>query len=533
VSPAGRRERRHSAEARLSPSRLDPRYRDADFTARSRMESGETRNLSDYLGVLRRRIRLIIFIVLLAGGVALALSLARSAVYEASTNLQFTDPGLQASGVLSAGTVDFFPQNEAGAGAARVTREDVLRDASHALGGDPTPDQLRSDTSVAVNTGNNLVSVTVSADTAKKAAREANQLATSVTNLTREDARNFYEQRATTLPKGTSSAAVKERLRTLAAVAEPVTIVRPAEVPDSPASPKPVRDTLIAVFLGLMLGIGIAFVRETLDKRATDAHEVQRRLGLPLVGYVRKDSLGMVGLSRNGANGAGPVSEADLEAFRILRKNVDFLGGDEELKVIAVTSPLPEEGKSTVASWYAYASALVGKRTVLVECDFRRPVHAARLGFDAEPGLSDYLASEANPQQVLRTIEVHGRSAENLAVIPAGGTVLQPTEMLASKRYRDFLNQLRKVYDRVVIDCAPLLPVGDTLEIVPQVDGVLLCVRLRQTTIDQAAAAKQTVEHLPEKPMGLVVTGLTRGSDDDYYGYYSSEMAQATEGVVA
>jgi non-specific protein-tyrosine kinase len=106
--------------------------------------------------------------------------------------------------------------------------------------------------------------------------------------------------------------------------------------------------------------------------------------------------------------------------------------------------------------------------------------------------------------------------------------------MLASKRYSEFLAELRKVYDLVVLDCAPLLPVGDTLEVLPNVDGVLLCVRLRQTTLDQAAAAKQAMERLPEKPTGLVITGLTRGSDDDYYGYYSTaESARIGEGTTA
>jgi succinoglycan biosynthesis transport protein ExoP len=493
------------------------------------MESGETRNLSDYLAVLRRRWKLIALITLLAGGVSLGIALARSAVYEASTDLQFTDPGLQAGGVLGAGTIDFFPQNEAGAGAARVTRADVLRDASRALGGTPTADELKSDTSVSVSTANSLVTVTTKADTAELAAREANQLAASVKKLTRNDAMDFYEQAAKTVPHGPGASAVRQQLRARGAVADPVEIVKPASVPASPASPKPVRDTVIALFLGLMLGIAAAFLRENLDRRATDAHEVQKRLAIPLVGYVRKDSLGMVGMSKNGS---GLVSEADLEAFRILRKNVDFLGRDEELQVVAVTSPLPEEGKSTVAAWYAYASGLVGKRTILVECDFRRPVIASRLGFEPVPGLSEYLAGESEPKEVLRTIEVQGRGAENLPVIPAGSTVLQPTEMLASKRFQDFLSQLRKVYDLVVIDCAPLLPVGDTLEVLPQVDGTLLCVRLKQTTLDQAAAAKQVMEHLPEKPTGLVITGLTKGSDNDYYGYYSS-VESSREGAMA
>jgi len=116
-------------------------------------------------------------------------------------------------------------------------------------------------------------------------------------------------------------------------------------------------------------------------------------------------------------------------------------------------------------------------------------------------------------------------------VIPAGGTVLQPTEMLASRGFEEFLRQLKEAYDLVVIDCAPLLPVGDTLEVLPQVDAVLLCVRLRQTTLDQAAAANEVMEHLADKPKGLVITGLTRGGEDDYYGYYSSSSEQSKTGV--
>src|SRR4051812_49750722 len=100
------------------------------------MESGETRNLSDYLGVLRRRWRLIALVTLLAGAAAFTLSQVRSKTYEASADLQFTNPSLQAGGIIGGGgSVDFFPANASGAGAARVTRADVLKDASRALGG--------------------------------------------------------------------------------------------------------------------------------------------------------------------------------------------------------------------------------------------------------------------------------------------------------------------------------------------------------------------------------------------------------------
>jgi capsular exopolysaccharide synthesis family protein len=489
------------------------------------MEPVETRTLSDYLGVLRRRFWLIAGITLLAGAIAVAISLVRSETYKATTTLSFEDPALQAGGVVGTGSVDFFPQKSAAAGAEAMTRPDVLEEATIALGGDITPDDLKSDTSVEVDATSNLVTATVSADNAEAAAQKANALATATQSVVRDEARDFYTERALTVGDGPGAGLVKSRLNTLAAVAEPADIVRQAEVPDSPSSPKLVRDTLIALFLGLLIGIGAAFVRETLDRRATDARELQRRLGIPLVGYVRKDSLGMVGTS---ANGSGRVAGADLESFRILRTNVDFLGGDGPPNVVAVTSPLPKEGKSTVAAGFAYANALAGRRTILVESDLRRPVSAARLGFDPEPGLSDYLAADARPQEVLRTIDVEGREAEELAVIPAGKMVQHPTEMLASDDYPEFLGQLRRDYELVVIDCAPLLPVGDTLELLPHVDGVLLCVRLGQTTIEQATAAREVAGRLPDKPMGLVITGLSRGGDDDYYGYYSSADKKRT-----
>jgi capsular exopolysaccharide synthesis family protein len=280
-----------------------------------------------------------------------------------------------------------------------------------------------------------------------------------------------------------------------------------------------VRDTILALILGLLVGIGAAFLRNALDRRIKDSHQIQHELGIPLVGYVRADALGLAGVGRNGDSF---VSEDDLEAFRILRRNVDFLAGDEEISSVVVTSALPEEGKSTVAAWFAYVSAVAGRRTLLVECDLRRPVLATRFGVDRAPGLSDYLAGEAKPKDVLRSVNVHGREAVDvLPLIPAGENTFQPTEMIGSKKFKAFLDQTTRAYDIVIFDSAPLLPVGDTLELIPQVDAVLLCVRLGQTTKDQAQAAKQAMTHLPDKPTGLVVTGVRRGSDDDYYGYYS------------
>jgi capsular exopolysaccharide synthesis family protein len=275
---------------------------------------------------------------------------------------------------------------------------------------------------------------------------------------------------------------------------------------------------LLAALLGLLVGVGAAFLRNSLDRRWTDSHEIQRELGLPLVGSVREDILGHT-VSANGDRG---LTEEDLEAFRILRTNVEFMVKDRKLGMLAVTSALPEEGKSTVAAGFAYASALAGRRTVLVECDFRRPVMATRTGVERAPGLSEYLGGNGTikPAEILRPLPVRGGVA-SLPVIPAGESSFHPAEMIASDRFRDFLDQIGRAYDLVVLDTAPLLPVGDTLELLPLVDSTLLCVRLGQTTREQGQAAKVAMEHLPEKPTGLVVTGIRPGSEGDYYGYYS------------
>jgi capsular exopolysaccharide synthesis family protein len=207
---------------------------------------------------------------------------------------------------------------------------------------------------------------------------------------------------------------------------------------------------------------------------------------------------------------------------------MNLLARNQEISSLAVTSALPEEGKSTVAAWYAYVNAAAGRSTLLVECDFRRPVLAERFGTKAVPGLSDYLAGTVDPQDVIRTLGVPGRDvAATLVLIPIGANVDHSTEMIGSERFEEFLSEVTEAYDIVVFDSAPLLAVGDTLELVPQVDGVLFCVRLGHTTREHAQAAKQAMGLLPEKPTGLVITGVRRGSGDDYYGYSYAPTSRA------
>jgi tyrosine-protein kinase len=315
------------------------------------------------------------------------------------------------------------------------------------------------------------------------------------------------------------------QLETLGDVNRPVEVVRRAQEPDGPIAPRPVRDTIIGGVLGLVFGLLLAFALAALDRRLRSTAEVQEELDLPVVGRIGTKLLGTAALPS--ANGR--PDEPDLEAVRMLRTNIDFLGAGAPLRTVVVTSALPEEGKSTVAvALAATAATRPGARVLLMECDLRRPVLAERLGLRAHPGLSDYLAGHAAPADVLQTFALPGAGdgGPRLVCITAGTAVPRPAELLQTERMKELVAQLREVYDLVVLDATPLLAVVDALELVTGSDGVLFCVRAGRTTREQARAAAEALAKLPARPTGVVVTGL-RASEDQAYGSYSYIYGEA------
>ncbi len=231
--------------------------------------------------------------------------------------------------------------------------------------------------------------------------------------------------------------------------------------------------------------------------------------------------------------GQRSIADMDLEAFRIMRRNLEFLDVDRPAKVVAVSSPLPQEGKTTVAASLAIAAATGGKRVLLLECDLRHPTLPGRIGAQEKPGLADYLVGDSEPSDVLQIIEFsdphhsdngHGPRGPQLAYVSAGSPTPEPAELLASQRFEQLLSDVREVYDLVIVDTPPMLPVVDTLEIFPQVDALILCIRVRQTTRDQALGARQAIARFPERPVGIVVTG-TSASDESAYGAYGTTYA--------
>lgn len=480
--------------------------------------------------VLRRNALIIVFTVSLAVGASIGLSAATDPVYESRSAVAFNDESadLQALGIPA--SPDFQPDKAAAAQAERITRPDVVSEVRRTLRVDLSVAEIQDAVSTQVEPASNLVSIIVEAPTAELAARLANGLASSVRDdaTTRVKARyragGLSAQRRASRLRGDRNLARRAvfedqaaRLLALATFATPVDVVRTAEIPESPSSPKPVRNAVLAALLGLILGVGGVFLRQAFDRRLREPDDVRAVLDVPVVGHVATAALGRSPFPA--AGGKAAVPEALSEGFRIIRTNAGFLDRDGRSRTIVVTSPLPEEGKSTVATGLAWAEAHASRSTLLVDCDLRRPTVAERLGLTPSPGLAEFLLGQAEPADILRTVDA-GDGAQ-LVVIPAGRVVSNHAELLESPRFAEFLAQVSDVYDRVVIDTAPVLPVSDTLSLLPLVDLALLCVRLGQTTRDDAEAARTVLENAPGATVGVVITAADRAASPYYAGSYA------------
>lgn len=498
-------------------------------------EPSDTTTLDHYLRVLRQHRRLIVVVAFICSATALALALNQEPRYEATASMSFKDDSqaLGAAGIVVQRSQE--PAQVANQAAGTLTRDAIMNVVRKRLREKATVEDLQSRVSAVADPASNLVVITAKARTGKGAAALANTtaiVARDTTNQRAQDAARSeiatVRKRLARLDKGdTVDRRLQQeqlaRLEAFSAFSASATINAVAAVPSSPSSPKPVLSTFIGLFLGIIIGVGLAFIRNTLDRRLRRPTEIAATLGLPLLGVVPADKLAIVPRS-----GVGPEAEG-LEGFRILRTNVDFLDFDNPPRTVLVTSAMPEEGKSTVAVGLAVSGAATGRRTLLVECDLRRPVHAERLGLAKTPGLTDFLSGAAQPPDVLQTrpVDLGGDAATarvpgtalDLVCIAAGTQTDRPAEMLVSNRFKDFLAEVSSVYDLVVIDAPPLLPVADTLELVPQVDAVLFCVRSARTTRDQARAGIAALERFPARPTGLVVTDV-RMNDGDVGGYY-------------
>lgn len=216
-------------------------------------------------------------------------------------------------------------------------------------------------------------------------------------------------------------------------------------------------------------------------------------------------------------NPLAPVSES----YRTLRTNIKFSSVDKDIKVIMLTSSGPGEGKSTTASNLAVVMAQVGNKTIIIDCDQRKPTLHKVFGLSNELGISDILAKEIKFEEA-----VQGTGQENLHVITSGTRPPNPAELVASGAMKDFLESLREKYDTIIIDTPPIIAVTDAQLLSRYADGCILVIASQQADRDAAMKAKALLEKVDAKILGVVLNKVDlshKGYYGAYYSYYSED----------
>lgn len=316
------------------------------------------------------------------------------------------------------------------------------------------------------------------------------------------------------------STVVEALEQTASASASPVklTVTHPARVPSSPISPNVRLNIGLAVLIGLVLGLSFAFLREVLENTVKDPAELAEHSGLPVLGVVPWDKRAPEGPISFRADAHG----GRAEGYRQMRTNLQFVDVDNPPRVIAVTSALPGEGKTHTAMNLAAALAEAGQRVCLIEADLRRPTVAAALGIIGEVGMTSVLIGRASVEDVIQPL------GDNFSVIASGQVPPNPSELLNSETFRRTVAKVRELFDVVVVDTAPLLPVADGSQIAAHAEATVLVVRASRTTREQITRAVETLKNVGVTPVGVVLSMAPhRGSG---YSYYYEEYRPARPG---
>ena len=346
---------------------------------------------------------------------------------------------------------------------------------------------------------------------------------------------------------------------------EEVTIIRPAGEPTAPIGSDGANMLLLGAVLGLVLGVVLAFVQETLDTSIGTIEDVESYLEVPVLGIVphidpratmqhlveRRPALAEMdpealrshALLITHFDPKSPVAEA----YRTLRTNVQFARLERGGKVLVVTSPTLQEGKTTTIVNLALTMAQSGQKTLLVGANMRRPSIHRFFGIEREPGLSDILTGNAQWRDCIRTVAdiLMGRfemddimaapGLDNLHIIEAGPIPANPSELLSTSALTEFLRAVSAEYDIILIDTPPVLPVTDSAIVAGQADGVLLVYQAGKVGRLVLKRAKAHLESTRAKVWGVVLndvqTEVSGYTYTHYYThYYGEETASPREG---
>jgi capsular exopolysaccharide synthesis family protein len=545
---------------------------------------GDAINLRDQVAVLRRRWRLIALTTLVFLAASLALSLSQDPLYRSSAKIEIKP--VNASQTATNGLV--MQPSEIATEIQVLLSDPVAQSVANALdpNGSPTDGEaadLLKSVSVQQEADTRVIVVTATRATAAEAQRVAQAFADQYLKFRVDQAKEQNQVAADALAAQAKklrdrATAVSEQLQTATpaeqqqlqseldqltiqllqnqtrqaelATASPDSlggggqVLIPANQSGSPAEPQPVKAGLLGAFVGLVLGVGLAFVRDHFDDGLRDEGRLREAVApRPVLGRIPTWANARTGRLVTVLDPASQVSEA----YRALSTSIRFMlavtrdsssgldsgpgrrlakatadggHGSSRGRILVVTSAMQAEGKTSVASNLAVVAARFGLRVIVVDADLRNPQLASVFGLGRPPGLSDLLASDDDFQDYVVAVE-------DLRVLPGGSLAPNPAELLASPRMRDLLGALADAADLVVVDTAPVNRVSDALELVGVADVVLLVARHAQTRLRSVAEAVEAIHQVGGEVSGAVYVDVPARAGTESYGYgYAAEPGE-------
>jgi capsular exopolysaccharide synthesis family protein len=342
---------------------------------------------------------------------------------------------------------------------------------------------------------------------------------------------------------------------------EEVKVLEWALTPSVAVNPhSPLQRAVLGVILGFILGVVFAVVAETLDTSIGTIEDVQEYTGTQVVGivpFINVDDIRAslqrrnidVSDERTVQRKAQLVAYFDpqstlAETYRTLRTNIEFVTVEKGVKCFMVTSSMHQEGKSTTIANLSMTMAQLGKRTLLVDCDLRKPSMARLFGLEKEPGVTEVVVGSNKWQDVVRTVTdivtggmgmediLQTQGISNLHIITSGAIPPNPAELLNSRRMSEFLDELRDAYDVILIDTPPTLHVTDAAILGKKLDGALMVYKAGDVARTSLKRSTTLLRSVDIELLGVVLNGIRAEMSSDYqdlgynaYYAYGSEVS--------